>query len=64
MYLPPFEKNCPTNIMVSKHINDNWSIDLFDIEEYGIQNIKGLEKLISITTVTPQNIVGACCTKK
>ena len=41
IYHEPTKKYYDTNETVVKHIHDTWSLDLLDMIDYGIKNIRG-----------------------
>ena len=41
IYSSPPKKNFPTNMTIVKSIDDTWSSDLLDMNDYGIKNNKG-----------------------
>ena len=41
IYSKPREKNYPTNKTDVYHIDDNWSLDILDLKEYGPENNRG-----------------------
>ena len=40
IYSKPSVRNCPTNKMIYNHIDETWSIDLADMINYKISNMK------------------------
>ena len=48
IYLKPPRRNFPTNKIVYNHINEIWSIDLADMIDYKIPNIKGYRYIFII----------------
>ena len=41
IYIKPPKKTYPTNRTIIKSIDDTWSSDLLDMNDYGIKNNKG-----------------------
>ena len=48
IYSNPPKKNYPTNKTVIKSIDDTWSSDLLDMNDYGIKNNKGYRYILVV----------------
>ena len=48
IYSSPPENNYPTNKTIIKSIDDSWSSDLSDINEYGVKNNKGYRYILVV----------------
>ena len=44
----PPKKNYSTNKTIVKHIDDNWSMDLLDMVDYGVKNNKGYRYILVV----------------
>ena len=49
VYSKPPTKNYPTNKTIIKSIDDTWSSDLLDMNDYGPKNNKGYRYIIVVT---------------
>ena len=48
IYSTPPKKNYPTNKTIIKSIDDTWSSDLLDMNDYGIKNNKGYRYILAV----------------
>ena len=48
IYSKPPMRNCPTNKTTIKSIDDTWSSDLLDMNDYGIKNNKGYRYILVV----------------
>ena len=48
IYSKPLKKNYPTNKITIKSIDDTWSSDLLDMNDYGIKNNKGYRYILVV----------------
>ena len=48
IYSKPPKKNYPTNKTIIKSIDDTWSSDLLDMNDYGIKNNKGYRYILVV----------------
>ena len=48
IYSSPPKNNYPTNKTIIKYIDDTWSSDLLDTNDYGIRNIKGYRYILVV----------------
>ena len=47
-FIVNLQKNYPTNNTIFKPIDDTWSSDLLDMNDYGIKNIKGYRYILVV----------------
>ena len=48
IYSPPPKNNYPTNKKIIKSIDNTWSSDLLDMNDYGIKNNKGYRYILVV----------------
>ena len=48
IYSTPTKKNYPTNKTIIKSIDDTWSSDILDMNDYGIKNNRGYRYILVV----------------